>query len=128
MLPELGATEALQAHERPKQRSKRKGRRLSPAELEAVIETAERLTPSFAPLFVLLAFTGLRIREALALRFGRTLTSTPRRFASAGNSPWTIGPTSRSRPTQACATCADPAATPPQAGRAPTRLPVDAPR
>lgn len=62
-------TEALQSHERPKQRSKRKGRRLSPAELEQVIVTAERLTPSFAPLIVLLAYTGVRIREALGLRW-----------------------------------------------------------
>jgi integrase len=62
-------SEALQRHERPKQRSKRKGRRLSPAELEAVIETAEKVVPSFAPLIVLLAFTGLRIREALGLRW-----------------------------------------------------------
>jgi integrase len=62
-------TEALQAHERPKQKSKRKGRRLSPEELEAVISTAEELVPSFAPLVVLLAFTGLRIREALGLRW-----------------------------------------------------------
>jgi integrase len=62
-------TEALQAHERPKQRSKRKGRRLSPAELVAVIDAAERCTPSFAPLIVLLAFTGMRIREALGLRW-----------------------------------------------------------
>jgi integrase len=62
-------SEALQPHERPKQKSRRKGRRLSPAELEAVITTAERLVPSFAPLIVLLAFTGMRIREALGLRW-----------------------------------------------------------
>jgi integrase len=61
--------EALQAHERPRQRSKRKGRRLSPAELQAVIETAERRVPGYAPLVVLLAYTGVRIREALALRW-----------------------------------------------------------
>jgi integrase len=60
---------ALQRHERPKQKAKRKGRRLSPAELEAVITTAERVVPSFAPLIVLLAFTGMRIREALGLRW-----------------------------------------------------------
>jgi integrase len=62
-------TEALQSHERPKQRSRRKGRRLSPEQLEQVIETAERLTPSFAALIVLLAYTGLRAREALGLRW-----------------------------------------------------------
>jgi integrase len=62
-------TEALQAHERPKQRSKRKGRRLSPEQLEQVITTAERLAPSFAPIIVLLAYTGMRIREALGLRW-----------------------------------------------------------
>jgi integrase len=62
-------TEALQAHERPKQRSQRKGRRLSPEQLEAVITTAERLAPSFAPIVVLLAYTGMRIREALGLHW-----------------------------------------------------------
>jgi integrase len=62
-------TEALQAHERPKQRSQRKGRRLSPEQLEQVIATAERVAPSFAPIVVLLAFTGMRIREALGLRW-----------------------------------------------------------
>jgi integrase len=61
--------EALQRHERPKQRSKRKGRRLSPKQLDAVIATAEEHAPSFAPLIVLLAFTGVRIREALGLRW-----------------------------------------------------------
>jgi integrase len=63
-------TEALQPHERPRQRSRRKGRRLSPAELAAVIDTAERIAPSFAPLVVLLAYTGVRLREALGLRWG----------------------------------------------------------
>jgi integrase len=62
-------SDALQLHERPKQRSRRKGRRLSPEQLAQVIETAERLTPSFAPLIVLLAYTGLRAREALGLRW-----------------------------------------------------------
>jgi integrase/recombinase XerD len=62
-------TEALQRHERPKQRSRRKGRRLSPEQLRTVIETAEREVPSFAPLIVLLAYTGLRVREALGLRW-----------------------------------------------------------
>jgi integrase len=58
---------ALQKHERPTQRPDRKGRRLSPEELVRVIEVAERRTPSYAPLIVLLAYTGHRIREALAL-------------------------------------------------------------
>jgi integrase len=62
-------TDALQRHERPKQKSKRKGRRLSPEQLEQVIATAERRVPSFAPLIVTLAFTGMRIREALGLRW-----------------------------------------------------------
>ena len=60
---------ALQRHERPKQKAKRTGRRLSPAQLDAVIKTAERVVPSFAPMVVLLAFTGMRIREALGLRW-----------------------------------------------------------
>jgi integrase len=62
-------TEALQTHERPKQRSRRKGRRLSPEQLERVLQAAERLVPSFAPVIVLLAFSGVRIREALGLRW-----------------------------------------------------------
>jgi integrase len=62
-------SEALQRHERPKQRSRRKGRRLSPEQLQAVIDTAEKRVPGFAPLIVLLAFTGMRIREALGLRW-----------------------------------------------------------
>jgi integrase len=62
-------TEALQPHERPKQRSRRKGKRLSPAQLERVLDVAERRSPSFAPLIVLLAYTGMRIREALGLRW-----------------------------------------------------------
>jgi integrase len=61
--------DALQSHERPKQRSRRKGRRLSPEQLAQVIEIAERLTPSFAPLIVLVAYTGLRARESLGLRW-----------------------------------------------------------
>jgi integrase len=62
-------TEALQQHEKPKQRSRRFGRRLSPAELAAVLETAEQLVPAYAPLIVTLAYTGVRIREALGLRW-----------------------------------------------------------
>jgi integrase len=59
----------LQRHERPKQKSRRNGRRLSPEQLDQAIEIAERRTPSYAPLIVLLAYTGLRIREALGLRW-----------------------------------------------------------
>jgi integrase len=62
-------SEALQRHERPKQRSRRKGRRLSPEQLEKVIATAEQRVPGFAPLIVLLAYTGMRAREALGLRW-----------------------------------------------------------
>ena len=62
-------SDALQRHERPKQKSKRKARRLSPAQLEKVIETAERRVPGFAPVIVLLAYTGMRAREALGLRW-----------------------------------------------------------
>jgi integrase len=60
---------ALQPHERPTQKAKRKAKRLSPDQLQAVISSAERLTPSFAPVIVLLAYTGMRIREALGLRW-----------------------------------------------------------
>jgi integrase len=62
-------SDALQTHERPKQRSRRKGRRLSPEQLETVIATAECKVPSFAPVIVLLAYTGVRAREALGLRW-----------------------------------------------------------
>ena len=44
--------------------------------LEALLEIAERRVPGYAPLIVLLAFTGMRIREALGCA-GRTSTSTP---------------------------------------------------
>jgi len=64
-------TEALQPHERPKQRSRRKGRGLSPAELDKVIATAEQHVPGFAPLIVTLAFTGMRARGARAALAGR---------------------------------------------------------
>jgi integrase len=60
---------ALQRHERPTQKPRRKGKRLSPDQLAKAIEIAERRTPSYAPLIVLLAFTGLRVREALGLRW-----------------------------------------------------------
>jgi integrase len=60
---------ALQRHERPKQQPRRQSRRLSPTELDAVIAAAERRVPGYAPLVVLLVHTGLRIREALGLRW-----------------------------------------------------------
>jgi integrase len=40
-----------------------------PSELEAALEAAERLVPGFPALIVLLAYTGMRIREALGLRW-----------------------------------------------------------
>jgi integrase len=60
---------ALQRHERPTQKPGRKGRRLSPEQLAHTIEIAERRTPGYAPLIVLLAYSGMRIREALGLRW-----------------------------------------------------------
>jgi integrase len=42
-------------------------RRLDAAELERLLAAAKKKTPGYYPLIVLLAFTGLRIREALAL-------------------------------------------------------------
>ena len=47
--------------------STKKPRRLDDAELERLFAAAETKTPGYYVLFVLLAFTGLRIREALAL-------------------------------------------------------------
>jgi integrase len=78
---------ALVLSERPKQRSRRKGRRLSPEQLEKVIETAERLTPSFAALIVLLAYTGLRAREALGPRWQDIDLDAPSRTTSGARSP-----------------------------------------
>lgn len=42
-------------------------RRLDAPELEGLLAAAQRRTPGYHALFVLLAFTGLRIREALGL-------------------------------------------------------------
>jgi integrase len=57
----------LDRRELPKQRAQKKPRRLDDAELEALFAAAKRRTPGYHGLFVLLAFTGLRIREALGL-------------------------------------------------------------
>jgi integrase len=57
----------LDPRELPKPRSTKKPRRLDEAELERLLAAAKTKTPGYYVLFVLLAFTGLRIREALAL-------------------------------------------------------------
>jgi integrase len=57
----------LDRRELPKQQSQKKPRRLDDAELEALLAAARTRTPGYHGLFVLLAFTGLRIREALGL-------------------------------------------------------------
>jgi len=54
----------LDRREVPKQRSTKKPRRLDDAELERLFAAA---MPGYRIVFVLLAFTGLRIREALGL-------------------------------------------------------------
>jgi integrase len=59
--------EKLDPRELPKPRSAKKPRRLDEAELDRLLAAAKTKTPGFHILFVLLAFTGLRIREALAL-------------------------------------------------------------
>ena len=59
--------EKLDPRELPKPRSTKKPRRLDDAELERLLAAAKTKTPGYHALFVLLAFTGLRIREALAL-------------------------------------------------------------
>jgi integrase len=97
-------SDALQRHEKPKQRSRRKGRRLSPEQLEKVIETAERLTPSFAPVIVLLAHTGVRAREALGLRWA-DLDFDAATIGSGGSWRGTTAATSRSKPRPRTATC-----------------------
>lgn len=60
----------LAPRERPKQTAKKKPRRLTDAELDKLFAAAKKKTPGYHPLFVLLAFTGLRVREALGLRWG----------------------------------------------------------
>jgi integrase len=62
--------EKLDPRELPKPGSKKKPRRLDDAELERLFAAAKKKTPGYYALFVLLAFTGLRIREALALTWG----------------------------------------------------------
>jgi hypothetical protein len=54
----------LDPRELPKPGSKKKPRRLDDAELERLLTAAKTKTPGYHVLFVLLAFTGLRIREA----------------------------------------------------------------
>ena len=58
--------EKLDPRELPKPKSTKKPRRLDDDELERLFAAAETKTPGYHVLFVLLAFTGLRIREALA--------------------------------------------------------------
>jgi hypothetical protein len=69
----------------------------------AVIAMAEKRVPGFAPLIVLLAYTGMRVREAWACA-GRTSTSTRPFCVCAGSSPWTTGRSCRPRPTRVHAT------------------------
>jgi integrase len=57
----------LDPRELPKLAKVKKPRRLDDAELELLLAAAEERTPGYHPLFVLLAFTGLRVREALGL-------------------------------------------------------------
>ena len=57
----------LDRREVPKQRSQKKPAPADDAELEALFAAAKTRTPGYHALFVLLAFTGLRIREALGL-------------------------------------------------------------
>jgi integrase len=59
--------EKLDPRELPRPGSKKKPRRLDAAELERPLTAAKTKTPGYYALFVLLAFTGLRVREALAL-------------------------------------------------------------
>lgn len=59
----------LDRRELPKQHSTKKPRRLDNAELERLFAAARTRTPGYHTLFVLLAFTGLRIREPLGLNW-----------------------------------------------------------
>lgn len=57
----------LDRRELPRQRSSKRPRRLDETELEQLLAAAKTRTPGYHALFVLLAFTGLRVREALGL-------------------------------------------------------------
>jgi integrase len=57
----------LDRRELPKPAAIKKPRRLDDTELERLFAAARTKTPAYYSLFVLLAFTGLRIREALGL-------------------------------------------------------------
>jgi integrase len=57
----------LDPRELPKPRSTKKPRRLTEVELDRFLAAAKTKTPGYHVLFVVLAYTGLRIREALAL-------------------------------------------------------------
>jgi integrase len=59
--------EKLDSRELPRPGSTKRPRRLDEAELERLLAAAKTKVPGYFPLFVLLAFTGLRIREALGL-------------------------------------------------------------
>jgi integrase len=57
----------LDPRELPKPRTTKRPRRLDADELSRLLAAAQAKTPGYYPLFVLLAFTGLRVREALGL-------------------------------------------------------------
>jgi integrase len=59
--------EKVDPRELPKPGAKKKPRRLDDDEIERLLAAAKKKTPGYHALFVLLAFTGLRIREALGL-------------------------------------------------------------
>ena len=92
-----------------------------------MIATAERVAPSFAPLIVLLAYTGMRIREALGLRWQDVDLDDgddPAALAARAGRPQPYVPVKTDagdpRPS-------DPARAAAPADRAPARLAVDAP-
>ena len=60
--------DGLARHERPKQSRSRDPLLLAPAEIDTYLGHAREHSPAYAGLLTLVAFTGMRICEALAIR------------------------------------------------------------
>jgi integrase len=68
-------TTRVARHARPKQQSARKPRLLTPQQVDALVAAACAKTPAYAGVIALLAYTGCRAREGLAVRWGSIDTS-----------------------------------------------------
>jgi integrase len=63
------AASRLQPHSRPRQVNVRQPLVLSAQQVDALVEAAVRMTPSYAAVIATAAYTGARIREVLAIRW-----------------------------------------------------------